>query len=105
MSTQEHHGHHIASAGQLWAVGTGLIILTVLTVVVSQLGLPSPLDILSALTIALGKAYLVAAYFMGLKWDTKFNTLLLLGAIAFFVLMVCVTLLDTMYRIEVVPSF
>ncbi len=105
MSAQEHHGHHIASAQMLWAVGTGLIILTVLTVVVSSLGLPSPLDILSALVIAMFKAYLVAAYFMGLKWDNKFNTILLLGALAFFILMVCVTLLDTMYRIEVVPSF
>lgn len=105
MSAQEHHGHHIASPQMLWAVGTGLFILTILTVVVSSLGLPSPLDILSALVIAVFKAYLVAAYFMALKWDNKFNTILLIGALAFFILMVCVTLLDTMYRIEVVPSF
>ena len=105
MSSNEHHGHHIASAPMLWTIGSGLVILTILTVAVSQLGLPSPLDILSALVIASFKAYLVAAYFMGLKWDNKFHTILLIGALLFFILMVSVTLLDTMYRIEVVPSF
>ena len=89
----------------LWAIGGGLFILTILTVVVSQLGLPSPLDIFTALMIAAFKAYLVAAYFMGLKWDNKFNAILLIGALLFFILMVSVTLLDTMYRVEVIPSF
>ena len=105
MSTNEQHEHHIASAQMLWAVGGGLFILTILTVAVSQLGLPSPLDILSALSIAVVKAYLVTAYFMGLKWDEKFNIILLLGALCFFILMVTITLLDTMYRVDVVPSF
>ena len=105
MSAHEHHGHHIASVKMLWSVGIGLTILTVLTVTVAKLGLPSPFDILSALALALIKAYLVAAYFMALKWDNRFNAVLLIGAVAFFLLMVGVTLLDTMYRIEVVPSF
>lgn len=105
MSANEAHAHHIAPAKTLWSVGIGLVILTAVTVIVSMLGLPSPLDILSALTIALFKAYLVAAYFMGLKWDSKFNTLLLLGSVVFIALMVSVTLLDTMYRVEVIPSF
>ncbi len=99
------HAHHIASVKTLWSVGIGLIILTVMTVAVSMLGLPSPLDILSALVIALTKAYLVAAYFMGLKWDNKFNAILLIGSLVFFLIFICITLLDTMYRIEVVPSF
>jgi cytochrome c oxidase subunit 4 len=103
--SEHKHEHHVASAKELWTIGTGLIILTILTVVVSQLGLPSPFDILSALAIAITKAYLVAAYFMGLKWDHKFNTMLLLGAFVFFILMVGVTLLDTMYRMDVQPSF
>jgi cytochrome c oxidase subunit 4 len=105
MSTQEHHGHHIASVKMLWSVGIGLTILTILTVAVASLGLPSPFDIITALSIALVKAFLVATYFMALKWDNRFNAILLLGAVAFFLLMVGVTLLDTMYRIEVVPSF
>lgn len=101
----EQHGHHIASAKQLWAIGIALLVLTVLTVVVAGLGLPSPFDILSAMAIALTKAFLVAAFFMGLYWDTKFNSMLLIGALAFFILMVSITLLDTLYRDDVVPSF
>ena len=103
--SEHNHTHHIATPKQLWLVGGALIILTILTVVVSQLGLPSPLDIIVALSIALFKAYLVAAFFMGLYWDVKFNSMLLIGALVFFILMVGVTLLDTMYREEVVPSF
>ena len=99
------HGHHIIKLSTLWNVAASLTVLTVLTVVVSNLGLPSPLDILSALVIALTKAYLVAAFFMGLRWDNKFNSVLLIGAVFFFLLMVCITMLDTMYRVEVVPSF
>ena len=101
----EHHGHHVASAKQLWAVGTALLILTFLTVFVSSMGLPSPFDILSAMAIALTKAFLVAAFVMGLYWDTKFNSMLLIGALAFFILMVSITLLDTLYRDDIVPSF
>lgn len=101
----EAHSHHITSANTLWSVGIGLVILTGVTVMVSNLGLPSPLDIVSALIIAFGKAYLVAAYFMGLKWDNKFNVLLLLGSLIFISLMIGVTLLDTLYRVETIPSF
>ena len=101
----EHHEHHIASAMQLWSIGIALLILTVLTVTVAGLSLPSPFDILTAMAIALTKAFLVAAFFMGLYWDTKFNSMLLIGALAFFILMVSITLLDTLYRDDVVPSF
>lgn len=103
--SEHNHTHHVATAKQLWLVGGALVILTILTVVVSQMALPSPLDIIVALSIAVFKAYLVAAFFMGLYWDVKFNSMLLIGALVFFILMVTVTLLDTMYREEVVPSF
>lgn len=103
--SEHNHEHHIIPVKQLWSVGIGLVILTILTVVVSNLGIPAPFDIISALVIAFGKAYLVAAFFMGLYWDTKFNSMLLVGALVFFILMVAVTLLDTMYREDVIPSF
>lgn len=106
MSSDTHkHEHHVASASQLWLIGGALIVLTILTVIVSSLHIPAPLDIITALSIALVKAFLVAAFFMGLYWDVKFNSMLLIGALVFFILMVCVTLLDTMYRNDVVPSF
>ncbi|MFV1884745.1 MAG: cytochrome C oxidase subunit IV family protein [Balneola sp.] len=103
--SEHNHEHHVATAKQLWLIGGALFVLTILTVLVSNLGLPSPLDIISAIIIAFAKAYLVAAFFMGLYWDTKFNSMLLVGALVFFILMVTVTLLDTMYREDVIPSF
>ncbi len=67
--------------------------------------LPEPFGIIVALTIALAKAFLVGAFFMNLYWDTKFHVLLLVGSFLFFFLMVGVTLLDTLYRDDAIPSF
>lgn len=104
--SEHNHEHHISSAGQLWAVGTALFILTILTVVLAKfVAIPPPFDVITALSIALVKAFLVAAFFMNLYWDVKFNAMLLVMAVAFFMLMVIITLLDTMYRNDVVPSF
>ncbi len=105
MSEHNHHEHHVSTAGQLWAVGIGLIILTGITVGLAYVPIPAPFDVVVALSVAFFKALLVCAFFMNLYWDTKFNTMLLIGAFAFFILMVAVTLLDTLYRIDVVPSF
>jgi cytochrome c oxidase subunit 4 len=107
MSGQNHeHHHHILSAGQLWAIGIALLILTIITVVVAKfVSIPPPFDVVTAISIALVKAFLVAAFFMNLYWDTKFNAMLLIMAVAFFLLMVLITLLDTMFRNDVVPSF
>ncbi|MCH2450680.1 MAG: cytochrome C oxidase subunit IV family protein [Gracilimonas sp.] len=105
MSTHNHE-HHISTAGQLWAVGTTLFILTIITVVVAKfVAIPPPFDVVTAISIALIKAFLVAAFFMNLYWDVKFNAMLLIMAVIFFLLMISITLLDTMYRNDVVPSF
>lgn len=102
----EHHEHHISTAGQLWAVCIGLVILTIITVVLGKfVAIPAPFDVATAMAIAIFKAFLVAAFFMNLWWDVKFNTVLLLYAIAFFLLMVSITLLDTLFRNDVVPAF
>lgn len=100
------HEHHISSAGQLWAVAIALFFLTIITVVVAKfVAIPPPFDIITAISIALVKAFLVAAFFMNLYWDVKFNAMLLIAAVTFFLLMVIITLLDTLYRNDVVPSF
>tara|TARA_R110002096_G_scaffold170131_12_gene342296 strand:+ start:21439 stop:21756 length:318 start_codon:yes stop_codon:yes gene_type:complete len=105
MSTHKHE-HHISSPKQLWAIGIALTFLTLLTVVLAKVViLPAPYGIIVALSIACVKAFLVAAFFMNLYWDSKFNVLLLLAAVVFFALMVGVTLLDTLYRVDVIPSF
>lgn len=104
--SEHKHEHHVSSAGQLWAVGTALFFLTIITVVMAKfVAIPPPFDIITALSIALVKAFLVAAFFMNLYWDVKFHSMLVIMAVAFFMLMVIITLLDTMYRNDVVPSF
>ena len=105
MSEHNHHEHHVSTAGQLWAIGIALIVLTIVTVLLAKVEIPAPFDVIVALTVAFFKAFLVCAFFMNLYWDTKFNSMLLIGAFAFFILMVAVTLLDTLYRNDVVPSF
>ncbi len=104
--SEHNHEHHVSTAGQLWAVATALFILTIITVVLAKfIAIPPPFDVITAISIALVKAFLVAAFFMNLYWDTKFNTMLLFMAVAFFLLMISITLLDTLYRNDVVPSF
>lgn len=104
--SEHNHEHHVSTAGQLWTVATALFILTILTVVLAKfVAIPPPFDVITAISIAIVKAFLVAAFFMNLYWDTKFNTMLLFMAVAFFILMISITLLDTMYRTDVIPSF
>ena len=103
--SEHNHEHHVSSAGQLWAIGIALTFLTILTVGLTYVEIPAPFDVIVALSVAFFKAFLVCAFFMNLYWDSKFNSMLLIGAFAFFILMVAVTLLDTLYRVEVIPSF
>lgn len=103
--SEHKHEHHVSSVGQLWAIGISLMLLTLLTVGLSYVDIPAPFDVVTALTIALVKAFLVAAFFMNLYWDNKFNSMLLIGAFVFFILMVSVTLLDTLYRVDAIPTF
>jgi len=58
-----------------------------------------------AIFIAVVKALIVAAFFMNLYWDTKFNIMLFVMSIVFFSLLIGITLLDTMYRADPIPSF
>lgn len=99
------HEHHISSDKTLLGVGGGLLILTILTVVVHYLHLPDPWSIIVAMGVAIFKASLVALFFMNLYWDDRFNSLLLMSSIVFFILLVGLTLLDTLFRPEIVPAF
>lgn len=98
-------GHHISSDKTLLGVAGALFILTILTVVVHFLHIPGPWSIIVAMGIAVFKATLVALFFMNLYWDERFNTMLLISSVAFFLLLVGFTLLDTLFRPEVIPSF
>lgn len=93
-------GHHIISLRYLIGTALALLVLTVLTVAVAYIHIPEPFNLIVAIGIAVLKATLVAAFFMGLVWDKKINTMALLFSILFFVIMVGITLLDTLFREE-----
>lgn len=97
--------HHISTDKTLLSVGGALFVLTILTAVVHFAYLPQPWSIIAAMFIAVFKASLVAMFFMNLYWDKKFNAMLLFTSLAFFGLLVGLTLIDTLFRPEIIPSF
>jgi len=87
-------GHHISSAKFLWGVGISLFVLTFITVAVTWIQIPEPWNVVVAISIAVVKALIVAAFFM-----------LFIMSVVFFGLLIGITLLDTMYRTDPIPSF
>ncbi|MEX2463987.1 MAG: cytochrome C oxidase subunit IV family protein [Balneolaceae bacterium] len=98
-------GHHISSAKFLWGVAISLFMLTFLTIFVTWVHIPEPWNVVVAIGIAVVKATIVAAFFMNLYWDSKFHVMLFIMSIIFFLLFIGVTLLDTLYRADPIPSF
>ena len=100
-ATSEHgNGHvgHVPSIGLLVAVLVALLFLTIVTVGVAQIDLGF-LNIWLALGIAAVKASLVCVFFMHLKWDRPFNSVLLLGSLLLFALFLSFCMMDTRERI------
>ena len=77
------HEHHITPLPTYIAIYCTLLVLTVVTVAVSYLGLPTTPSLILAMCIATVKATLVGAWFMHLKYDTKFNIFIFLAAFWF----------------------
>ncbi|MFU8811525.1 MAG: cytochrome C oxidase subunit IV family protein [Balneolaceae bacterium] len=98
-------GHHISSAKFLWGVAIALFFLTFITVAVTWIQIPEPWNVVVAIAIALLKATIVALFFMNLYWDSKFNSILLIMSVVFFLLLIGITLLDTLFRVDPVPTF
>lgn len=101
----EAQGHHITSVKTLLTVGACLVTLTVITVIFGYLNFPPPYNVIAALGIAVVKASLVAMFFMNLYWDKRFNALVLIVSLIFFCALVGITMLDTMFRNPVIPTF
>ena len=96
MSEQQHeHKVHAVPLRILFAVFAVLIVLTVLTVGVTKVDLGG-LNIWIALGVAVAKAALVALYFMHLRWDSAFNSLILLCAFVFVGIFIGFTLKDSL---------
>ncbi|MCB9781019.1 MAG: cytochrome C oxidase subunit IV family protein [Alphaproteobacteria bacterium] len=90
----EEHGEHISSLKSYLVIFGILLVLTVVTVGVSRLGLPSDISIMVAIGVACVKAFFVAGWFMHLKWDTRFNLLVFLGGFWFMLVFFGFTLTD-----------
>lgn len=98
-------GHHISSDKTLLGVAGALLVLTILTVAVYYIHIPAPWNIITAMGIAVAKATLVALFFMNLYWDKRFNSMLFISGLVFLGLLVGLTLLDTLFRAEIIPGF
>jgi len=95
----DEHGHsaeisHVTPVRMLIGVWGALMVLTVITVGVTVVDLGSQTNLLVAMAIATIKAGLVVTYFMHLRWDRPFHTLIFLGSLLFVSLFISMTLLD-----------
>lgn len=88
------HEHHVLPLWLYFAVFGALIFLTLATVGVSFLGLPSALSIVAALGVAIIKSGLVVGYFMHLKYDIRLNSLVFFSSIIFLVIFFGLTMAD-----------
>lgn len=93
----EHHGlGHVASKRVLLGTWGSLMVLTVVTVVASKIDLGSAgINLAVAMLIATIKASLVCIFFMHLKYDKKFHTVVFLSAVLLATLFVTFTLMDS----------
>jgi cytochrome c oxidase subunit 4 len=92
------HGHgisHVASAKNLLGTWGALMVLTVLTVLATKVDFGSSTNLALAMLVALVKATLVCLFFMHLRYDKLFHSVLLVGGILTAALFVGYTLMDS----------
>jgi cytochrome c oxidase subunit IV len=92
----DHHGlSHTASIPVLVGTGGALLILTILTVSATKIDLGPNYNLMLAMLIAVVKATLVLLFFMHLKYDKLFHTVVFVSAILAACLFVGFTLMDS----------
>jgi cytochrome c oxidase subunit IV len=100
-----HGGHgttHVLPMKVLLGTWGVLMVLTVLTVSVTSIDLGANLNLLVAMVIATIKATLVCLYFMHLRYDKLFHTVVFVSAILLALLFVSFALMDsTQYQTDV----
>lgn len=92
-----HTEHHIVSYKTFVLVWLALVALTILTVIVSRIELGA-LHVWAALGIASIKSALVIAFFMHLKYESRFLRVALLVALVTLAIFMGLTFVDTLYR-------
>ena len=104
MAATEHHddhdghGHglsHVASTKVLLGTGGALMVLTAITVLATKVDFGSSMNLALAMFIAVIKATLVVLFFMHLKYDKLFHTVIFVSAILAAALFVGFTLMDS----------
>jgi cytochrome c oxidase subunit 4 len=85
---------HVTPVRMLLGVWGALMVLTLVTVAVTKVDLGASTNLVIAMAIATIKAGLVATYFMHLRWDRPFHTLIFVGSLLFVSLFISMTLLD-----------
>ncbi len=92
----DHHGiSHVASIKVLVGTGGTLLLLTIITVLATKIDLGPNMNLALAMFIAVIKATLVVLFFMHLKYDKIFHTVVFLSAILAAALFVGFTLMDS----------
>ena len=101
MATEHHddHGHglaHVAEIKVLCATGGVLLLLTLITVISSKIDFGgASINLAIAMVIAVTKATLVVLFFMHLRYDRLFHSVVFVSAILAACLFVGFTLLDS----------
>ena len=91
-----HHGMaHTASIKVLLGTGGSLLFLTIVTVLATKVDFGSNINLAIAMFIAVIKATLVVLFFMHLKYDKIFHSVVFLSAILAAALFVGFTLMDS----------
>jgi cytochrome c oxidase subunit 4 len=92
----DHHGlSHVASIKVLVGTGGTLLLLTIVTVLATKVDFGANINLAIAMAIAVLKATLVVLFFMHLKYDRLFHSVIFTGAILAAALFVGFTLMDS----------
>jgi len=92
----DHHGlSHVASIKVLTATGGTLLFLTLVTVLATKVDFGANINLAVAMAIAVVKATLVILFFMHLKYDRLFHSVVFVAAILAASLFVGFTLMDS----------
>jgi len=86
---------HVAAAKVLLATGGTLLVLTLVTVLATKIDFGANINLAVAMVIAVTKASLVILFFMHLRYDKLFHTVVFVSAILAASLFVGFTLMDT----------
>jgi cytochrome c oxidase subunit IV len=101
MAATHHDDHdhgmaHVATLKTLLATGGALLMLTIITVISSKIDFGgSSINLAIAMVIAVTKATLVVLFFMHLRYDKLFHSVIFVSAILAAALFVGFTLMDS----------